>query len=248
MVASSPGEADRTPTAVTSLRASVRVSIRLGSPASPMYTIRPAGSTNSSARPGRWAAFEASTTASNGRSGTRVLRPHAARSRDRGRRPRESSVRPIRCTSAPAARRNIATSSPMVPGPSTSSPVAGPQRRGPRRPQGVAARLHQGAERRRPPQSGRTCNEETGTASCSARAPGRSAAYADLLPFLAHVLVAAPAAAAVAAAEHGVAHDPAADPRGVDAVTDRRRRGRPTRGPAASGRRRGPGGGRPSRR
>lgn len=166
-----PGEADRTPTAVTSFRTSARVSILLGSPASPMYTSRPPGSTNSCASAGRRTALVASTTASNGRSG-RVSSRQACGNPSERAKASEPSVAPIRCASAPAARTNSATSRPMVPGPSTSTRSPGPA------PVACAAR------RALPPgstsapstgstESGRTCNETAGTASCSARAPAR---------------------------------------------------------------------------
>ncbi|CAM5539429.1 hypothetical protein SVIOM74S_10140 [Streptomyces violarus] len=51
---------------------------------------------------------------------------------------------------------------------------------------------------------------------------GHTPADADLPPLLAHMLTPAQAAAAGAAAEHGVAHDTAAEPGGIDTVSDRR--------------------------
>src|ERR1700677_2073242 len=124
MAASMAGEADRMPTAVTSFRTRVRVPIVLGVPARPIYTTRPEGSTRSRARAGRCGALDASITASNGTIGTVSSSQVCSKPRPRAK-ARDGSVLPSRCTSAPAARKNMAVSRPIVPGPSTRTPSPG---------------------------------------------------------------------------------------------------------------------------
>jgi hypothetical protein len=109
-------------------------------------------------------------TASKGRSGRSSS--GQARSNPRVRaNASERPERPSRCTSAPAARANMATSSPIVPGPRTSARSPGPrsaawaERRA--LPPGSTS-----APRAASTESGSACSEPAGTASCSARAPG----------------------------------------------------------------------------
>src|SRR4051794_34649509 len=87
IVPSIRGEPLRMPTAVTSLRTAVRVSIRLGSLASPTSTSRPPGSTRSRAEAGTETPLVASMTESHVRAGssseTQVPRAPSERARSR---------------------------------------------------------------------------------------------------------------------------------------------------------------------
>ena len=172
MVPARPPDALRMPTAVTSLSAIRRVSTRLGSPARPMKTTRPPGSTRSTARAG-----------SVGR--VRGVDHRVERQR-RQRRPRSRRSRSPATGRSPAAQaeqvhlgarprgRTWATSRPIVPGPSDQHPVAG--RRGPAacdRAQRVAAGLDQRAQRGVDRVRQGVQGARPGPASCSASAPGQ---------------------------------------------------------------------------
>ena len=126
----------------------------------------------------------------------------------------------------PGRRRTGAASRPIVPGPrmSTRSPA-----------DRFAART---ARRALPPGStiapaassivsGSACTAVTGTASCSASAPGKPPRMPISNRSRADVVPAGQAPAALAAAQHGVAGDPPAEPRRVDARPDRRHRAAP---------------------
>ncbi len=107
---------------------------------------------------------------------------------------------------------------PDRPGPSTSTRSPGPQAAA----SAARSALPPGstsAPRTGSTASGSGCSECRNGQLLGQRA-GAAAADPDLLPVLADVLVAAPAAAADAVAEHRVAHDPAPEPGGVDAVAD----------------------------
>ena len=81
-------------------------------------------------------------------------------------------VAPSRCTSAPLAAANCATSRPMVPGPSTSSRPPG----GTAAPRTARMALPPGstsAPRRASTVSGSGYRAQAGTGSCSASAPGQ---------------------------------------------------------------------------
>ena len=113
-------------------------------------------------------------TASKGRSGSVVLGPDVRRTRARGRSRASAPVRPIRCTSAPAARANMRHEQ------ADRARARGPAARSPGRrsaardgAQRVAARLDQRAERGVDRVGQRRAATSTGTASCSASAPGR---------------------------------------------------------------------------
>ena len=146
MAPSRPGEPLRTPTTVTSLRSTRRLSTGLGCPARPIQTTRRPGSTRSTARAGSSTALDASTTPSNVPAGRASGAPHVVEA-ERPREPAVASRRATRWTSTPRARAISATSSPMVPAPSDQQPLA---RRDVRRldgAPGVAAGLDQGARR-----------------------------------------------------------------------------------------------------
>ena len=145
----------------------------------------------------------------------------------------------------PAA--NCAASRPIVPGPSTSTRLPAPAPP-PGRP---AARCRPARPGRRPTAStvsGSACSAEAGTGSCSASAPGQPPRM-PISKRSAHTCCRpSRQRRQLPAAEHRVAGDAPAEPGRVDAVADRGRRCRTTRARAASGTRRGPGAGRPSRR
>ena len=132
----------------------------------------------------------------------------------------ESSVTPSRCTSAPVARKNIAVSSPIVPGPMTNTRSPGTEAAARAGAEGVAAGLHESAEHgvdavREEVQRRRRDREVFGQrASATAADPHLGAAFA-------HVLHASSAAAAGAVTEHGVAHHASAEPCRVHTVADR---------------------------
>lgn len=164
--------------------------------------------------------MDASTTASNGSSGrvssVRVLSNPRPRTKSRVR-----LDRPRTWTSAPAARRNSAVKEPIAPPPSTRTrspePTAAAWAARQALPPGSTSAPSTGSTA-----SGSTCSEVTGTASLSAKEPGRPPADADLLPILAGVLPTSAAASAGPVPEHGVADDPAADLGRVDPGTDLR--------------------------
>ena len=166
-------------------------------------------------------------TASQGRSGQVVRGPDAAEAE----RPRaKASDRRSRRAGAPrrpGPRANIAASRPIVPGPEDQQPVAGPQAR---RPGPRAARCRR-ARPARPTASstasGRACSAVTGTASCSASAPGQPPRMPISYRSSQTCWRPPPAAAAAPAAEHGVAGDPAAEPAGSTPGADRATRAAP---------------------
>ena len=140
--------------------------------------------------------------------------------------PGGGSRRATRWTSTPRALAISATSSPMVPAPTTSSRSPGVD---------TAAST---ARHALPPgstsapavssiASGRAWSDDAGTASRSASAPGQAVADPDLEPVRAQVLAAGPASVAAAAAEHRVARDAAPEPGGLDAGADRGHRAAP---------------------
>jgi hypothetical protein len=171
IVSPRPPEALSTPVTVTSLSTSVRVSTTLGSADRPIKTTRPPGSTIPAASDGSSCAVDASRTASKGRSG-RVSRSHAAPKPSSRANRSDRSSRPSRCTSAPKDRAICAASSPMVPGPITSSrcpPPASAART-------ARSALPPGSTRApmaAPTPAGIGCRALAGTRSCSARAPGQ---------------------------------------------------------------------------
>ena len=151
---------------------SSRVSIRLGVPASRCRRracpARPGPAASAGRRP-------RSRRRSRRRRAAAAVPPRSRRRRspsDRAK-PSDGRAAPSRCTSAPAARANWATSRPIVPGPSTSTRSPGLQLGRPHGAQRVAARLDQRAERRRRRCRAARRSDVTGTASCSASAPGQ---------------------------------------------------------------------------
>ena len=154
-------------------RPAVRVSIRLGRPASPMYTSRPAGSTSSSARAGRSASFDGVD--------------------DRVERQVGQVVRACQACANPSARANASEASVMPEqvhlGPGRAQEHRGqqadraraehqrPGRRAPRRPRPRARSALPPGSTSAPSaastSSGSGCSERAGTASCSASAPWR---------------------------------------------------------------------------
>ena len=166
---SRPGEPLRTPTTVTSLSTTRRLSTGLGCPERPIQTTRPPGSTRSIASAGSSTALDASTTPSNVPAGSASGRHTCSNPSDRANRT-VPSRRATRWTSAPRARAIRATRSPIAPAPSTSSrpPAATPAASTARHalpPGSTRAPLASSTR------SGRPCSELAGTASCSARAP-----------------------------------------------------------------------------
>ena len=160
---------------------------------------------------------------SAGRAGRRG--PGARRTPSAGRTPATARSRPSRCTSAPWAAAIMRREQADRAGPSTSSRSPGARRGGPDRPQRVAARLDQRAQRvvdgvRQREQSRDRHRQPLGQRARPA------VADADLVPVGAQVLAPGAAPVAVPAAEHGVAGDPPPDPA-------RGRRPRPRRHRAA---------------
>ena len=169
-----------------------------------------------------------------GQVGQRRRRPHAcANPSDRAKR-EGPAVGP---SGAPRRRRPGRTARPAGrscpgPAPAPGRPADGPRPRTARRalPPGSTS-----APAVSSTASGSARSAVAGTASCSASAPGDPPRMPISYRSAQTCCRPRPAAAAGAAAEHRVAGDPAAEPRGVDAGTDRRRPCRTTRGPAASG-------------
>ena len=161
------------PTAVTSLSTSVRVSIRLGS--RPGRCRRPA----CPARPGRgpapaarrrWTRRSPRPTRSAGRS---ARGPDAGEAERAGEARDRSGVARAGAPRRPRPGRTRPTSRPIVPGPRTSSAVP-PAARRPRGPRAARCRPARPARRqRRRPRPAAPCSARTGTASCSASAPGQ---------------------------------------------------------------------------
>ncbi len=165
-----PSDPPRMPTTVTSLSATRRLSTWLGRPASPIQTTRRPGSTRSTARAGSSAALEASTTASNATLGIVSAVQTWSNPRERAN-AAEASRWARRWTSMPRAAAIRATSSPIVPVPSTRSrsPAA--------RAAASTARQALPPGSTRAPRvsstaSGSASSDQAGTASRSARAPG----------------------------------------------------------------------------
>ena len=200
---------------VTSRSTATRVSTRLGSPASPMHTTRPPGSTSSTARAGTSAAFVASTAASHGRSGS-VSHVHTPPTPSDRANATERGDRPTRCTSAPRARGEHRREEADRAGPHHEEPPARLHRGAIDGTDGVAAGLHERAhrvvDRVRQRQERRGGDREP-----LGERPGPVEADPDLDERVAHVMAPGPAAPALAAPEHRVAGHPPAHPARIHA-------------------------------
>ena len=219
MVPASPGEALRTPTAVTSLSTSVRVSTGSGVPGEADVD-HPLARLDQVEGQRRQAGRVGGVDDRVERQRREAVRgPDAVRSRACGRSPSDRRRQAQRWTSAPWARREQRDEQADRARPEHQQPVPRRQRRRPDGPQRVAARLDQGPGRRVDRVRQRV--QRRGRHQPAAR-PGRRATRRGCRSRSGPRTRAAPAqaAAAPAAAEHGVAGDPPADPGLVDAVAD----------------------------
>ena len=182
---------DRMPTAVTSL-SSQRRGCRSARRAGQIRCRRPGRPARPGRAPGRAVRPRSRRRRPRRTAGPgRVVRgPGVRRTRARGRRRATRSVRPSRCTSAPAARANIATSSPIVPGPSTSTRSPGRQRRRPARRAARCRRARPARRARRRRCRAAACSDAGRDGELLGQRAGPAAADADLVPVRAHVLAA----------------------------------------------------------